>query len=45
MDPFVKITYNGSTYSTKVDNGGGKHPVWNETFIIQVAASDDQVKF
>jgi len=45
MDPFVRIVYNGTTFKTKTDSGSGKHPIWNETFIIKVDSMDDNILF
>lgn len=36
MDPFVTIEYGGLTYSTRHQKGGGKNPIWNETFEIPI---------
>ena len=38
QDPFVVIECAGKTYKTKVIDGGGKNPVWNETFeLLEIA--------
>ena len=42
MDPFIEILYNGKTYRTKVDNEGGKEPVWNDVFEIPIYLSEKQ---
>ena len=45
QDPYVKITYLGTPYKTKVHEGGGKHPVWNETFDISIGSTGDDILF
>ena len=32
QDPYVKITYQGTKYKTRVHENGGKNPVWNQAF-------------
>jgi Ca2+-dependent lipid-binding protein len=41
MDPFIRITYKGQIYQTKVLDEAGKTPVWNESFIIELDHLDD----
>ena len=43
MDPYVVI-YNNEThrqYKTKVVHEGGKHPIWNQSFDIQINSKLD----
>jgi Ca2+-dependent lipid-binding protein len=35
MDPFVVLEYSGKKYRTKVHQGGGKHPKWEEFIEIR----------
>ncbi|XP_014503012.1 elicitor-responsive protein 1-like [Vigna radiata var. radiata] len=46
MDPYVLIQYNGQEKRSKVADGQGKNPVWNERFIFKVEypGSNDQHK-
>ena len=43
MDPYVKISTRQSMFKTKVKNGAGKTPVWNETFNIDVKYVGDDM--
>ena len=45
MDPYVKFSYDGITYKSKTDKGGGKTPIWNETFIVHIRKMEEAVKF
>jgi Ca2+-dependent lipid-binding protein len=44
MDPFVVIEHKGVKYKTCVIQGGGKKPIWNDTFEIPVPNLDDKLK-
>lgn len=43
MDPFVVITHKGVKYKTKVIAGGGRRPVWNDTFEIPLDSHSDEL--
>jgi Ca2+-dependent lipid-binding protein len=43
MDPFVKISMRDQNYKTKVLQGGGKLPKWNETFDLDVKYVGDDM--
>lgn len=43
MDPFVIIEYQGTKYKTSVIQGGGKKPVWNDLFEIEVHSMGDEL--
>ena len=45
MDPYAKITVNGTTYKTKVLDGAGKNPKWNQAFDIAFSSPNDAVTF
>jgi Ca2+-dependent lipid-binding protein len=32
MDPFVKLSFGGQTFETKVAENQGRKPTWNEVF-------------
>ena len=38
MDPYVKVKYDGQKYKTKVHNGGGKNPSWNDTLSFKATS-------
>ncbi len=44
MDPFVEIQYIEKKYRTTVLEEGGKNPVWNQSFDIQIENSNDNIK-
>ena len=46
MDPYTVLAYRGEKYKTKVLNGKGKTPVWNQdfTFVVQDVRDDIKVK-
>lgn len=39
MDPYVTFDYAGKEWRTKVKEGAGKTPVWNQTFVLPVLDS------
>lgn len=43
QDPYVKITYLGTPYKTRVHNDGGKRPVWNQAFDFQIGSISDEI--
>jgi len=43
QDPYVKITYMGTPYKTKVHQNGGKNPVWNQAFEIRIGSINDDM--
>ena len=45
MDPFVTIEYNGVKYKTCVIQNGGKKPIWNDQFELDVISMTDELKF
>ena len=34
MDPYLVLKYNGIVHKSKVHNGGGKKPRWNDVSIL-----------
>lgn len=44
MDPFVIIDYNGVKYKTCVVQGGGKKPIWNDKFELEVHSMGDVIR-
>jgi Ca2+-dependent lipid-binding protein len=45
QDPYVKITYMGTPYKTRVHENGGKNPVWNQAFDIRIGSIGDDMQF
>ena len=43
MDPFAILQYREQTFKTKVMQGAGKTPVWNETFEVDVKYIGDNL--
>ena len=43
MDPFVKLKIGGNTFTTKVKDGAGKNPVWNQQFTVAVPDSNGDI--
>lgn len=43
QDPYVKITYMGTPYKTRVHQNGGKNPVWNQTFEFRIGSINDEI--
>ena len=43
MDPFVAIKYREQSFKTKVLQGAGKAPVWDETFDLEVKYVGDDL--
>lgn len=43
MDPFILIKYKGLQYKTRVLDGEGKNPKWNETLSIPIDSVDDSI--
>jgi len=41
MDPFIQIEYRDQKFRTKVNDGGGLNPTWNETFIIPIVSVEE----
>ena len=41
MDPFIQIEYRDQKFRTKVNDGGGLTPTWNETFMIPIFSVED----
>ena len=44
MDPFCRVESREQTFKTKVLQGAGKTPKWNETFQIQVKYIGDDMR-
>jgi Ca2+-dependent lipid-binding protein len=44
MDPFCKLQYREQSFKTKVLQGAGKTPTWDETFEIDVKYIGDDLK-
>lgn len=44
MDPFVVIEYRGIKYKTGVIQGGGKKPIWNDRFELEVPNMQERLK-
>lgn len=45
QDPYIKFVYMGEKRKTRVHEGGGKEPVWNEEFVIPLGSTTDDIKF
>lgn len=45
MDPYVFIRYKDRTERTSVIQGGGKNPIWNQTFYFDVDSMHDLFEF
>ena len=43
MDPFATLQYREQTFKTKVMQGAGKTPVWNEIFEVDVKYIGDNL--
>ena len=43
QDPYVKITYMGTPYKTRVHENGGKNPVWNQEFTFRIGSTSDDI--
>jgi hypothetical protein len=43
MDPFCVIRIGGQKVQTKVANGAGKTPIWNDQFTLRRNAGEDVV--
>ena len=44
MDPYCQLEYQGKKMKTRTHNGGGKHPVWNDTLSIVPMNFSDEIK-
>lgn len=44
MDPFVIIEYRGNKYKSRVIDGGGVAPKWNDKFDIEIVSLEDEMK-
>ena len=44
QDPYVKMVYMGTKYKTRFHENAGKNPVWNQTFILQLGSTGDDIK-
>lgn len=45
MDPYVTVEYRGNKHKTCVIQGGGKKPIWNDKFELEVMSMGDDIKF
>ena len=43
MDPYCKLTLADQSYETKVMNGAGKNPKWNEVWEVEIKDMDDSI--
>ena len=43
MSPYLTIAFNGKKYKTKVHDSGGKTPVWNNTFTLEVTNPSEEL--
>ena len=43
QDPYIKITYMGTPYKTRVHENGGKNPVWNQEFTFRIGSPSDDI--
>lgn len=43
QDPYIKITYMGTPYKTRVHENGGKEPVWNQEFTFRIGSPSDDI--
>ena len=41
----MKFTYQGTKYKTRVHENGGKNPVWNQAFDLQIGSISDDIAF
>ena len=39
------MMYMGTKYKTRIHENGGKNPVWNQTFVLQLGSTTDDIKF
>ena len=46
MDPYVNIEHflSGKKFKTEVKHDGGKNPVWDQTFEIEIYSLEDELK-
>ena len=44
MNPFVTIEYQGMEFKTKAAKSGGKNPLWDQVFEIQLYSLEDEIK-
>ncbi len=44
MDPFCRLEYREQSFKTKVMQGAGKNPVWNEAFTFYVKYAGDDLR-
>lgn len=44
MNPFVTIEYQGMEFKTKAAKSGGKTPLWDQVFEIQLYSLEDEIK-
>lgn len=45
IDPYVKISFKGKDYKTKVSKNGGKEHVWNKYLIAKINDIKESVFF
>lgn len=45
MDPYVICLYLGQKFKTNIHDSGGKTPVWNHIFDIQIGSTSDDMQF
>ena len=46
MDPYVKFKYRNKEHKTRIRDNAGKHPRWNQSFVIDVQdAKNDKIQF
>lgn len=43
MDPYCTLTFKNQKFKTKVHDNGGKKPVWNESFSIEVESPTEEI--
>ncbi len=44
MDPFVSLKYREQCFKTKVLQGAGRSPVWDETFDLDIKYVGDDIE-
>ena len=43
MDPYCTITFKNQKFKTRIHNGGGKKPIWGDTFSIETTSPTEEI--
>ena len=43
MSPYITITFKGQKYKTPIHHEGGKKPIWNHEFQLEVQSATDEL--